>query len=99
MATNFRLTPLKVKCLEWPRNAFYIGRKCFLMKIKQMLGNKQMLGSLSLLCQTLSKIAVLNHIFSARGKIVSETQRIEEKLATKLKEAGFKSDGKCLGHC
>ena len=34
IATNFRITPLKVKCLEWPKNAFYTGRKCFLMKIK-----------------------------------------------------------------
>ena len=34
IATNFHITPLKVKCLEWSKNAFYTGRKCFLMKIK-----------------------------------------------------------------
>ena len=34
MSINFCVTPLKVERIEWPKNAFYLGKKCFLMKIK-----------------------------------------------------------------
>ena len=30
--TNFCNTPRKAECFEWNKNAFYMGKKCFLMK-------------------------------------------------------------------